>query len=340
MIVVGIDPHKASHTVCAIDAASGELAGQLTVTATDAGHQQLLAFARQLAGERRFAIEDCRHVSRRLERFLLLAGEQLVRVAPRLTARERARGRERGKSDRIDALAAARACLAQPGLPAARLDGDEHELALLCDYREQLVTERTRWACRLRWLLHDLAVELAIPPAGLSRRRWQQRLKHTLDELPHTAQTQIARQQLSRLTELSQEIHALEQTISATISQLAPRLLQIPGCGPLTAAKILTEIAGIDRFPTDAQLAMHAGVAPLQASSGSHHRHRLNRGGNRQLNAALHRIALTQARHHPETRAYITRHQQHGKTRREALRAYKRHLARTIHTTLTTPHLT
>ena len=100
------------------------------------------------------------------------------------------------------------------------------------------------------------------------------------------------------------------------------------------AAKLLGEIGPIDRFPTDAQLARHAGVAPLEASSGKHRRHRLDRGGNRQLNRALHQIAITQARMHPPARAYMERKQAEGKSRREALRCLKRHLARTIHTTL------
>ena len=108
----------------------------------------------------------------------------------------------------------------------------------------------------------------------------------------------------------------------------------MPGCGAISAAKLLGEIGPIDRFDTDAQLARHAGVAPLEASSGKHRRHRLDRGGNRQLNCALHRIAITQARVHPPARAYLERKQAGGKSRREALRCLKRQLARTVFTTL------
>ncbi len=108
----------------------------------------------------------------------------------------------------------------------------------------------------------------------------------------------------------------------------------LPGCGPLSAAKLLGEIGPIDRFDTDAQLARHAGVAPLEASSGKHQRHRLDRGGNRQLNCALHRIAITQARVHPPARAYLERKQAEGKSRREAIRCLKRQLARTVYNTL------
>jgi Transposase IS116/IS110/IS902 family len=115
---------------------------------------------------------------------------------------------------------------------------------------------------------------------------------------------------------------------------LAPGLLELPGCGGLTTAKLLCEIGPVDRFRSDSQLARHAGVAPLDASSGKHRRHRLDRGGNRQLNCALHRIAVTQGRVHPPAKAYLERKQAEGKTRREALRCLKRQLARTVYTTL------
>lgn len=116
-----------------------------------------------------------------------------------------------------------------------------------------------------------------------------------------------------------------------------PALLALPGCGPLTAAKLLGESAAAARFPSEAKLAMHAGVAPIPVSSGNTHRHRLNRSGNRQLNCALHRIAVTQGRHHPPARAYLARKQAEEKNRREALRCLKRHLARTVYRTLTEP---
>ena len=117
----------------------------------------------------------------------------------------------------------------------------------------------------------------------------------------------------------------------------ASALLELPGCGVLTAAKLVGETADVARFAGDAQLAMHAGAAPLPASSGNSNRHRLNRSGNRQLNCALHRIAVTQGQHHPPARAYLARKEAEGKSRREALRCLKRHLARTVYRTLTAP---
>ena len=119
-------------------------------------------------------------------------------------------------------------------------------------------------------------------------------------------------------------------------AQMAPALLELPGCAGLTAAKLLAEIGPIERFQTDAQLARHGGVAPLQASSGRTQRHRLDRGGNRQLNCALHRIAITQTRVHPAARAYIDRKKGEGKSNREAIRCLKRQLARTVFNTLKT----
>ena len=140
----------------------------------------------------------------------------------------------------------------------------------------------------------------------------------------------IARDELRRLRELTHTITALEAEIAQLVTEVAPRLLAEPGIGPLTAAKLVGEIAGADRFASDAKLARAAGLAPIPVSSGKTNRHRLDRGGNRQINAAIHRIAVTRARCHPETRYYIDRKRSEGKTTREAIRCLKRHLARRI----------
>jgi transposase len=135
----------------------------------------------------------------------------------------------------------------------------------------------------------------------------------------------IAREPIGRCRSLTRQILELERELLMHTQTLAPRLLELPGCAPLSAAKLLCEIGPIDRFRTDAQLARHAGVAPLDASSGKHQRHRLDRGGNRQLNCAMHRIAITQGRVHPPAKAYLERKQSEGKSPREALRCLKRH---------------
>lgn len=144
----------------------------------------------------------------------------------------------------------------------------------------------------------------------------------------------IARDLVGRCRTLTRAVAELDRELQARTASIVPGLLQLPGCGPLSAAKLLCEIGPIDRFRGDAQLARHAGVAPLDASSGKHQRHRLDRGGNRQLNCALHRIAVTQGRVHAPARAYLERKQGEGKSRREAIRCLKRQLARTVYTTL------
>jgi len=294
-----------------------------------------VAWARSLASERVFALEDCRHVSGRLERFLLARGERVVRVPPRRVAGARRAGRSGGKSDAIDALAVARAFLREPELPSACLQGAEREIRLLVDHREDLVAERTRLQNRLRWHFHDLDPSLQIPASALARSCWLDRLERWLGRADHTrAQVRIAHEELARCRELTRRIRELERELAHLVADEAPALLELPGCGSLTAAKLLGEIAGIGRFSDERKLAKHTGTAPLEASSGRHQRHRLNRSGNRQLNCALHRIAITQSRMHPPARAYLERKQAEGKSRREALRCLKRHLARTIYRAL------
>jgi transposase len=326
VIVIGIDPHKRTHTAAAVEQATGELVGELTRPAREQGHGDLLLWARSLAGERLWALEDCRHVSGRLERFLLASGERVVRVPPKLMAGSRRSARSRGKSDAIDALAVARAALREPGLPSARLEGSSREIRLLVDHRDDLVGERTRMQQRLRWHLHELCPEFEIPAGGLDRRVWLQRVGRRLARGQQTTQVRIARELLRRIAELTRRADELERELAALVRCEAPSLLALVGCGTLTAAKLVGETAGAARFGSDARLAMHAGAAPLDASSGQQRRHRLNRSGNRQLNCALHRLAVNQGRWHPDAAAYLARKQAEGKSRREALRCLKRHL--------------
>jgi transposase len=331
MIVVGLDVHQHSLTAVAVDERGRALAERADATRGEG----LLAWARSLGAERLWAVEDCRHVTRGLEQLLLAQGERLVRVPPRLTAPQRRRSRSRGKSDAIDALAIARAALREPELDRPRV-GEEtlRELKLLVDHRDDLVAERRRCQQRLRWHLHELDPSPAVPLGALDRALWLERLGRRLARSEQTTQVRIARQLLGRCRALTREIAALERELQVRTQALAPRLLELAGCGPLGAAKLLCEIGPIERFGSDAQLARHAGVAPLEASSGKQRRHRLDRGGNRQLNCALHRIAITQGRVHAPARAYLERKQNEGKSRREAIRCLKRQLARTVYTTL------
>ena len=330
MIVVGVDVHKHSLSAVAVD----ELGRQLDALETgDAA--ELLAWSKRVGRRRLWAVEDCRHVTRGLERTLQRHRQRLVRVPPRLTAPERRRGRARGKSDAIDALAIARAALREPLLDSPRPEEARlRELKLLVDHRDDLVDERRRCQQRLRWHLHELDPALRVPLGALDRSIWLERLTRQLARRAQTTQVRIARELLGRCRSLTRTIGGLERELHAQATEIAPQLLDLPGCAALTAAKLLCEIGPIERFRSDAQLARHAGVAPLDASSGKHRRHRLDRGGNRQLNCALHRIAVTQGRVHPPARAYLERKQAEGKSRREALRCLKRQLARTVYTTL------
>src|SRR5215207_8623605 len=263
------------------------------------------------AGERRFALEDCRQVSCRLERFLIGRGEPVVRVPPKLMAGARRAARSRGKSDAIDALAVARAAIREPDLPAAQLAGASRELRLLVDHREDLVCERTRIQNRLRWHLHEIDPEPS--RRSLGTLKVLERLGRRLARREQSVQVRVARELVGHCRELTRQADRLEREIETLVRREAPQLLALPGCGALTAAKLVGEVAGIERFRTDAQLAMHAGVAPLDVSSGRQQRHRLNRTGNRQLNLALHTIAVTQQRVYAPAKEYLTRRQADGK---------------------------
>lgn len=332
MIVIGADTHKASHTVAAVQEATGRVIADHTVRAKRRSFDDLLVWARGLGGERVWAIEDCRHVSGALERFLLARGERVVRVPPKLMAGARSSARERGKSDAIDAVAIARAVIREglDTLPIAQLAGPELDVRLLVDHRERLVAQRTQLINDLRWGLHDMWPEFEVPLRALITACWQDRVAGRLARAEQDTRVRIARDEIRRIRELTRAIDALERELAVLVTQLAPRLLAERGCGVLTAAKLIGEIAGIHRFATDAKLARLAGSAPIPASSGRTDRHRLDNGGNRQLNCALHRLAVAKGRFDPRSADYLARKQAEGKSRREALRCLKRHLARRI----------
>jgi transposase len=337
MIVIGTDTHKRTHTCGAVFAGTGQLAGELTAPAREPGFRQLLAWGRGLDAERIWAIEDCRHVSGSLERFLIASGERLVRVPPKLMGQSRRGERAAGKSDPIDALAIARAALREgpETLPAAHLDEDALQVKLLLDHREDLVKARSEDQCRLRWHLHDLWSELEIPAGALDRIVWLDRVARKLARAEQSTRVAIARELVLEIRRRTRRAKELEREIGALVKGKAPELLALEGCGALTAAKLLAETAGAKRLATDAKFARLAGVAPIPASSGNRTRNRLDRGGNRQLNCALHRIAVTQGRVHPPARDYLAKKQAEGKSRIEAIRCLKRHLARRVWRLLT-----
>ena len=332
MIVIGIDAHRDTHTAAVVNRATGEHLGTLEVRAREMGHAQLLAWVLAFGdSERLWAIEDCRVLSSGLERSLLAADERVVRVPPKLMASSRKTVRSFGKSDPIDALAVARAALREPDLPRAQLAGPARELRLLSDHRDDLVQDGTRYQRRLRWHLHELDPDMAPALRGMAKDANLQRLARQLARMEQGAQVVICRELLRRIRELARRVAELTKQLAGLVRKLNPALLELPGCGVITAARILAEVDDIGRFANEARLASYAGVAPLDASSGRQQRHRLNRSGNRRLNRALYTIALTQIRIHPPAREYMARRSREGKTTREAMRALKRHLVRTIY---------
>jgi transposase len=329
MVVLGVDPHKKTHTIVAADELGRQLAS-ITVTATSAGHLKLIRWAARFA-PRRWAVEDGRHVSGRLVGDLIAAGEQVTWVPTKLMAGARASARTRGKSDPIDALAVARAALREPDLPAAHLDQECLDLRLLVDHREHLVAERTRQINRLRWHLVDLDPDLEPPTKTLTRRSRLEHLIDQLGQLPTSVRRDLALEIAGRILADTARINQLEADIVASVTPLAPSLLAIVGISGLSAAKLLGEVAGIGRFATPAKLANHAGTACIPVWSGNAERHRLNRGANRQLNCAVHRVAITQVRHHPPAKTLFDRHRAAGDTKAGAYRVVKRHLIDVIY---------
>jgi transposase len=324
MVILGVDAHKRSHTLVVVDEVGRKVA-ERTVPATHDGHLEAVTWADRWA-DRRFALEDCRHLTRRLEADLLSAGETVVRVPTKLMAGARQGGREHGKSDPIDALAVARAALREPNLPLAQLDGEARTVRLLVDHREDLVGERTRIQSRLRWHLHELFPGLEIAPNSLRRACVLTSLEERLANVAGTV-ARIARDLLARCRDLTVRANELERELRPLVRKLAPALLAVPGCGVLSAAKIVGEVAGVRRFRSKASFARWNGTAPIPVWSGNSDRQRLNRGGNRQVNAALHRIAITQWRGVGPGRAYVERRIAAGDTKTEAIRLLRRRIS-------------
>ena len=338
MVVVGADVHKRTHTFVAVDEGGRKL-GEKVVAATTAGHHKALVWARnEFGAELVWGIEDCRHLSARLERDLLTAGQQVVRVPPKLMAQTRASARTRGKSDPIDALSVARAVLREPDLPMASHDEVSRELKLLVDRREDLVAQRTSTINRLLWRVHELDPTRAPKPASLDLAKHRNLLGQWLATQPGLV-AELARDELADVARLTDAINTLAKRIGERARAIAPVLLTMPGCAELTAAKLIAEAAGVTRFKSEAAFARHSGVAPIPVWSGNTAgRMRMTRSGNRQLNAALHRIAVTQIRLDGLGQTYYRKRLAAGDSSTEALRCLKRRLARIVFHHLQTDH--
>jgi transposase len=313
-VVLGVDAHKRTHTVVAVDA-NGRKLGEKTIPTTSVGHDDAVRWARAKFGTKLlWGVEDCRPLTALLERDLLAAGLRVIRVPPHLMSRARTSARERGKSDPIDALAVARAVLREPDLPVAYHDPVSMELRLLVDRREDLVGQRTATIHRLVSRAHQL--DPSRGPAG----NWQRH--KTRDQMRAWLTTQsgllaeLARDEMDDIDRLTVGIEGLAKRIGERVGTAAPSLLELPGCAELTAARIVAEVAGVRRFKSESAFARYVGLAPIPHWSGDPHgRLRATRHGNRQLNMAVHRIAITQTIHYPLAKTYIQRRIAEGDSR-------------------------
>jgi len=246
-----------------------------------------------------------------------------------LTDRERRRLRGQGKSDPRDALAIARVT-AREQLPPVRVDSPTRDLKLLCAYRHQLVGERNRAANRLHVDLVSLRPgyekRIRTLDSGVRLARAERLLVGE-----QSVQAGLARRRIEKLRRLDAEIKQLEREIRAQVTALGSGLPQLVGLSYLSAARIIGEVGDVRRIASKARFARMNGTAPIPASSGQTQRHRLNKGGNRRLNHVLHMMALTQARTDPRARAYVERRCAEGKTKRDAVRALKRHLSDVVY---------
>jgi transposase len=327
-VIIGVDPHKRSHTAAVV--AGQQVADQLRVAATRTGIQQLQRWANQWP-ERQWAIENAYGLGRSLSQALLKSGETVLDVPPALSRRVRLlSGKSGRKTDAADAVSTARAA-SGPGVRRIGQFGGLHEaLRLLTDRRQDLVARRTQCFNRLHVLLADLLpgqVRRGISSDDAAALLRQVRAPSGSD----STRRELARDVLHEVRTLERAIGELDTQLEATMLASGTSVMKLHGVGIAVAAILLGHIGDIRRFPTAGHFATYCGVAPLEASSGDVIRHRLSRLGDRQLNSALHIMALTQARSHPLGRAYYQRKQAEGHSKAEALRCLKRRLADVVY---------
>lgn len=329
--VIGVDTHRDSHSA-AVCSSGGAVTAEATVAADALGYNRLLRFAcEQAPGRRVWAIEGTGSFGAGLTSVLLERGEWVVEIdRPVRPAR-----RNGAKSDALDAARAAREALSRKHLAQPRRRGQREALRVLLTTREGAVTARTKAIAQLKALIVNAPDKLRQQLRTLSREQQLSRCARLRTNPAHSAElhaTTIAlRSTARRALTLQAEAAELEAQLQPLVRELAPALLAEPGVGVITAAQLLSSWSHRGRFRSEAAFASLAGAAPIPASSGQLIRHRLNRGGDRRLNRALHTIVLSRLAHHPETKRYATRRAADGKTPREIKRCLKRHLARRLY---------
>jgi transposase len=318
-VAIGVDTHKEVHVAVALDPFGGQLDTQEIATSL-AGYRRLLSWAQGL-GVPAFAIEGTGSYGAGLVRFLKRAG-----VAVYECERPRRQERRRGKNDLLDAALAARRLLASEGLSLPRGDGRREDLRLLLVERRGAMRARNAALNQLSALVVTAPEHVREHLGALSGERLAQaaaRLRPRAGVM-----NGVLRRLGKRVEQLSKEVADAERALAALLAEVAPDLLEECGVGPVCGAQLLVSSGDRERMRSEASFAALAGTSPVDASSGKQRRHRLNRGGDRQLNWALHIVALQRVRHHPETSAYYERLLAAGKTTREARRCVKRALAR------------
>jgi transposase len=328
--VIGVDTHRDTHTAAITDMVGRQLA-KLVVTADAAGYDRLLAWAREQApsGRLLWAIEGTRSHGAGLCRALATTGAQITEVD-----RPTRRARRAGKSDPIDALLAARAALASGQVRQPRIDGEREAARLLLVERDRLVRHRTAVLNQMRDLVLTAPEELrerlrGRTIAGLVASCLALRGR-VADEIETRVRVQSLRRLARRAQALTEDAKTIENDLKALTATNVPQLLAEPGIGPIVAAQLWVVWSHPGRIRSESAFAALAGASPLPASSGQVTRFRLNRGGDRHLNRALHQVMVTRLSCHSPTREYIFRRISDGKTQREAQRCVKRYLARRI----------
>ena len=332
MAVIGIDSHKDTLAGCLIDEAGTPIEHR-ELSNTAAGHAELVAWA-SVAGVQRVGVEGSGNFGRPAAEALIAAGIAVAEVPPQMTAAAR-RGRRTGaKTDEVDALEIARITARDHDLPAPRFTGAPNELACLVGYRRELVKDRTAAINRLHADLEKIRCGYHTRIGALTSRRGLDAAARLLRGDPG-APAEVARSRITHIRRLNRQIDTLSTRIAGAVTHTGTSLTGIYGIGALVAADILTEVGDPARFETKARFAMANGTAPIEASSGRTTRHRLNRGGNRQINRALHIAALAQiTRPSTEGHTYYQRCLAKGKTHREAIRALKRRISDRVWTHL------
>jgi transposase len=325
-VLIGVDPHKVSVAVAVVDEAKGELVERASFPQDRTGLRSLERWAKRFP-ERRWAVENSGGLGRHLAVRLAAAGELVVDVPPKLSARVRvlSTGNAR-KNDGLDALATALAASRNERLAAVDPEAASEVLRLLSERREDLVAERTRALNRLHGLLRDLV------PGGVARTLSAHRAARILRSIRSQGASarlrrRLASEVLRDIRTLDRKVADLNERIEAEVEASGTTLTEIFGVGPILAAKIIGTVGSVVRFPTRAHFASYSGTAPVEASSGEVVRHKLSLAGNRKLNNALHMVAVCQARSEARGGDYYRKKIAEGKSRKEALRCLKRRIS-------------